>query len=140
MPQGTPTETPSGPYRASAKKPNAESRARKAMMLSGAVLPGAGQIYLGQRVKGILIIVGVFFFLAVFLVKLSQGMTGYMDTLMGTAFPDPGTIANGPQSVNTSVISHEIFQGLFYGVMPMVVLWIYSAWDAHRVGKKQDGD
>lgn len=101
---------------------NPKAVARKAAMLSVFVLPGAGQIYRGQYVKGAVMAVGALTFAGVFLFKLGSGYLRYMRTMMDLSDP----------SATTRPMSGSwLWQSLAFGLAPLVVLYVVSVWDAY---------
>ncbi|MBZ0273751.1 hypothetical protein K8I61_17055 [bacterium] len=98
-------------------------------MLSGLVLPGAGQIYLGHRARGAIIAALTLAFVGFFVVQLARGFGAYFELL--TALADPGA---DPASVQ-SAAGKRMLTGVVFGGVPATALWVYASIDAWRLGK-----
>ncbi len=106
------------------------NRARKAAMLSGALFPGAGQIYNGQKIKGIVIIVLTLFFFGVFIYKIAVGFTAHFENAL--YFSE--LIMEDPQETPAS-FGITLLQGVIFGALPALLLWIGATIDAWRTGR-----
>lgn len=112
-----------GPARAPTQK--GRSGSHKALLLSALVCPGLGQLANGQRAKGIALIVTTVAGTAWLAWRLASVVIGRLPDADALADPlaweqalsaarDPST---GPLAIGTLLLS---------------LLWVYSAWDAHR--------
>jgi TM2 domain-containing membrane protein YozV len=93
----------------------------KAVMLSAFVLPGLGQIYMGERIKGgvFLFFVNIFLFALLFIVMKSMG-----SFLLAAR---NGGVAEAMQLLETIRQNSPELRWLFFG---FTLLWIYSIVDA----------
>ena len=119
-----PPEKKGGIFRTGRKK-------GKAVLLSGLVCPGLGQIYLGKRLKGGLIAAATLSFVGYFLYNMIVVMTSYMRFALEVSDPFNQAVVNPSVSIRGALI-----KGILLGVLPAIVLWIYSAADAYFLEKK----
>ncbi len=102
-------------------------------MLSGLVCPGLGQIYNGQVAKGAAIVVGVLAGLGFLFYGIWRGFSAYF--AMMDVIADPTLVTTPP----TPGLSGWLFRGVLIGGGPAITLWVWSAWDAHRVALRRGG-
>ncbi|MEZ5501002.1 MAG: DUF5683 domain-containing protein [Steroidobacteraceae bacterium] len=110
------------------------SRTVKAVLLSGLVLPGIGQLYLRRIWLGLV------------LVLASLAAAGYVVvTAMDTALAVVDRIEAGEVAMDVGAISSEVEQtsqattrksGI--AIYSLLALWIAGIVDAYRAGRKQD--
>jgi TM2 domain-containing membrane protein YozV len=102
----------------------------KAALLSAFVLPGLGQLYKGNRLKGsvLLILANIFLLLALFLVL--RGIGPIVSAAMLSGADDPYRIADHIQQLRTPFVKWllTIFS----------VIWLYAVIDA-AIGKAKAG-
>lgn len=93
----------------------------KALLLSGLVLPGLGQLYKGDRIKGIIIVllVNIFLLVALFLILRTLGPTIVMANISGN--PDAAGLL---EQLRQKAPMARWLLASFCG------LWLYSAFDA----------
>lgn len=93
----------------------------KALLLSALVLPGLGQLYKGEKVKGIILVllVNIFLLVALFLVLRTLGPTIIMANISGK--PDAAALL---EQLRTKAPVARWLLAAFSG------LWLYSAFDA----------
>jgi TM2 domain-containing membrane protein YozV len=103
----------------------------KAALLSAFVLPGLGQLYKGNRLKGsvLLILANIFLLLALFLVL--RGIGPLISAAMLSGADDPYRIANQIQQLRTPFVKWllTIFSAI----------WLYAVIDAAIGGKGKAG-
>lgn len=102
-------------------------------MLSGLVCPGVGQIYNGQWAKGVATLTGVLAGLGYLFYGIWKGFSAYF--AMMNAITDPTFVTTPP----TPGLSGWLFRGVLIGGGPAITLWVWSAWDAHRVALRRGG-
>lgn len=93
----------------------------KALLLSGLVLPGLGQLYKGNKAKGIILVllVNIFLLVALFLVLRTLGPTIIMANISGK--PDAAALL---EQLRTKAPVARWLLASFFG------LWLYAAVDA----------
>ncbi len=106
-------------------------RAKKAAMLSAAVFPGAGQIYNGQKIKGAAVIVLTIGFVVLFGYKVAVGFSSYFTTAL---LYSEVYIKSAPQA--PTAFGRTLLEGVIFGALPAVALWILATLDAYRTGRK----
>jgi hypothetical protein len=109
------------------------NRAKKAALLSGALFPGAGQIYNGQKIKGIVIIVLTLCFFGIFAYKIATGFNAHFQTLF-----DFSELTSVDPSETSASVGKTLLQGVFFGAIPALLLWIGATIDAWRTGRGID--
>ena len=103
----------------------------KAALLSAFVLPGLGQLYKKDRVKGIVLLVLVNIFLICALFFVLQGMGQLLLGVKLSGAPDAARI------LETLQVRYPTVRWLLTGFL---VLWAYGVADALFAGKKADHD
>jgi hypothetical protein len=107
----------------------------KAVVLSGLVMPGLGQIVLKHYKKGIVLMLAVSAALAVMIgeaVRQALAIVDKLDLSGGTV--DINTISDAAARASTASQSF-IFKLLFYVI---VFFWIVGIVDAYRIGRRKD--
>ena len=102
----------------------------KAALLSAFVLPGLGQLYKGNRLKGsvLLILANIFLLLALFLVL--QGIGPLISAAMLSGADDPYRIVDQVQQLRTPFVKWLL---TFFSA-----IWLYAVVDA-AIGKAKAG-
>jgi TM2 domain-containing membrane protein YozV len=101
----------------------------KAALLSAFVLPGLGQLYKGDRLKGVILIVLVNIFLLAAVFLILQGLGPLIISAKETGVYDPNEILAQLHSRTPAV---ELLLTAFSG------LWLYSWLDAALRKKRSD--
>jgi TM2 domain-containing membrane protein YozV len=105
----------------------------RAALYSGLIIPGLGQLYLGSRKKGFAIalcVIGLVVWLAVRLFALVY------DVLIGEGSPE-AVFFNLNEATVAQIHTLAYKQNLWLLIL-IIALWLYSIFDAYRVGKKWD--
>lgn len=91
-----------------------------ALLLSGLVLPGLGQLYLGRKARGITILLLVNLFLLLTVFVLMKGLAPVIATKM----------VSGALNVNDAMIALQGVSGFSKGLLAgFALLWVYSIAD-----------
>ena len=113
--------------------PKAMNRAKKALLLSGAMFPGAGQFYNGQKIKGAVFIALIIVFLAIFAYKTATGFNIYFQNAL--SFSELYPLDSPPERLSGGKI---LIEAVIFGALPALVVWILSALDAYKTGMAID--
>jgi hypothetical protein len=110
------------------------SKAVKAALLSGFVLPGVGQYYLGHKLRGGLFILAVF--VAIF--ALVKEASKQAQTVIEQIQQQGGYVSN-ERIIELASQSTQQADGLLINIAMFILLgsWIISIVDAYRLGKSQ---
>ncbi len=115
----------------------------KAVLLSGLVYPGLGQLSLKQRRKGAIIIVVVSLSLLYFIIQIvTQVQQSLLESGIQNSVTDPVAVsvavdASIRNSVPTGGDSSGQISGTLLSLVVMVAGWFYSVIDAYLIGKRQ---
>jgi len=111
------------------------TKGTKAILLSGAVFPGAGQIVLRRYKQGIIIMAITVAALA-FLVTLAVRSALHIMQEVTTA----GGLIDAPALVNLAVKASRQDDIYYKGSLLVIVFcWLFSVLDAFRAGEGQEG-
>jgi hypothetical protein len=107
----------------------------KGALLSGLVFPGAGQLALKQKARGIALICIVLASLGVIIAKGTQIALAILQKIeVQGGVLDMQTIA---QASNRAVVASDSYI-MHGGILLILLCWIFSIIDAYRIGKKLD--
>jgi TM2 domain-containing membrane protein YozV len=107
----------------------------KGVLLSGLVFPGAGQIVLKQKSRGITMICIIIAGFVVIIAKGTQIALGVLEKIEnqgGTL--DMQTVSAVAESAVKTADSY-VMHG---GILLIILCWVYGMIDAYRIGKKLD--
>ncbi len=111
------------------------NRSLKGALLSGLVFPGLGQVVLGVKKRGWLLILTAVFCLGAIVVSAMQKALVIIEMLAKEGKPlDIESISEA--AVNASTTSGTGVFNLFFLVL--VLCWLFSIVDAYRIGARQD--
>ncbi len=111
------------------------NRSLKGALLSGLVFPGLGQLVLGVKKRGWLLILAVVFCLGVIVVSATQKALAILEILAEEGKPlNIESISEA--AVNASTTSGSNIFNVFFLVL--VLCWLFSIVDAYRIGARQD--
>jgi len=111
------------------------SNSLKGALLSGVIFPGLGQVILKHYKRGIVLMFTVFASLMVIIFKAVQ----HAFTILGKIELEGGVIdiktitdaATKASSTSDSLIYN-------FGILLILICWIFGTVDAYRIGKKKD--
>jgi hypothetical protein len=111
------------------------SNSLKGALLSGVIFPGLGQVILKHYKRGIVLMFTVFASLMVIIFKVVQ----HAFTILGKIELEGGVIdiktitdaATKASSTSDSLIYN-------FGILLILICWIFGTVDAYRIGKKKD--
>lgn len=104
-------------------------------MLSGLVLPGLGQVVLGVKKRGWLLILTAIFCFGVIVVSATQKAFAILEILAAEGKPlDIQSISEA--AVQASTTSGTAVFNLFF--LALILCWLFSIVDAYRIGARQD--
>ncbi len=103
--------------------------------MSGLILPGLGQVVLGAKKRGWLLILTVISCFGVLVVSAMQKALATIETLAEEGKPlDMQSISE--VATRASTTSGTIIINLF--LLVLVFCWLFSIVDAYRIGARQD--
>jgi TM2 domain-containing membrane protein YozV len=110
------------------------SKAVNAALLSGLLIPGAGQWYLGRKLRGATLMLLVLIGIVIMVVEASKQATAVMEQLQqqGGAVTTERIIEIATQSTlqaNTTLIN--------IASLMLIGSWFFAIIDAYRTGKRQ---
>ncbi len=108
------------------------NKAIKAALLSALVFPGSGHLYLKSRRRGL----AIMFLTALALVSLVVRATRDMLTILQTLQTQGNNIDLDTLSQVAAATSHSAFSNYGFLVSLLVGCWIFSIFDAYRIGKR----
>ncbi|MFV1997984.1 MAG: hypothetical protein ACC641_08215 [Acidiferrobacterales bacterium] len=107
----------------------------KGALLSGLVLPGLGQVVLGAKKRGGLLILAAVVSFSVIVVSATQKALRILEILADEGKPlDIQTI--GEAATRASTTPGTVLFNVFF--LLLVVCWLFSIVDAYRIGARQD--
>lgn len=107
----------------------------KGALLSGLVFPGLGQVVLGAKKRGWLLILTSIFSFGVIVVSAVQKALGIIEKLAAEGKPlDVQSITE--VASNASTTPGSVMFNLFFLIL--VFCWLFSIIDAYRVGTRMD--
>ena len=107
----------------------------KGALLSGAVFPGLGQVFLKHYKRGIVLVFTVFAIMIVIVLKAVQHASAVLEKIeVEGVVIDIQTITDA--ATQASSTSDNLIYNL--GFLLIVVCWIFGIVDAYRIGKKKD--
>ncbi len=111
------------------------TNATKGVLLSALVFPGLGQIALKRYERGVVLILASLAGLVVLVAKATREAKRILETIeSGGGVIDPDAMSRAIAEA-TSWSGNLAFNLLLVAIM---LLWMYSAFDAYRIGKQQD--
>jgi len=111
------------------------NRSLKGALLSGLVFPGLGQVVLGAKKRGGLLILTVVFCLGVIVVSATQKALMILERLAEEGKPlDIQSISEA--ATHASTTPGTVAFNLFFLIM--ILCWLFSIADAYRIGARQD--
>ena len=106
----------------------------KGALLSGAVFPGLGQLFLKHYKRGIVLMFAVFASLMVIAFKAVQNAFIILEKIeLEGGVIDIKTITDAATQASSS--DSTIYN---FGLFLIVMCWIFGIVDAYRIGKKKD--
>jgi hypothetical protein len=110
----------------------------KALLWSGLVFPGLGQIVLKRHKRGVALILAVLVGLALIVITTVQQALSLLDKIDVEGGPvDMQMISNLATQASTNVSNSSMF---ILGASLIILVWIIGAFDAYMIGKKKDGE
>lgn len=110
-------------------------RSLKGALLSGLVFPGLGQVVLGVKKRGWLLILTAVLCLSAIIISATQKALAILESLAEEGKPlDIESISEAAARASTT--SGTAIFNLFFLVL--VLCWLFSIVDAYRIGNRQD--
>lgn len=107
----------------------------KGALLSGLIFPGLGQVLLGVKKRGWLLVLTTFFFLAAIVVTATQKALVILETLGDEGKPlDMESITEAATRASTPS-GTAVFN---FFLLALLLCWLFSIVDAYRIGARQD--
>jgi TM2 domain-containing membrane protein YozV len=111
------------------------NNAIRAVLLSGLVLPGLGQVVLKRYARGIFLMGMTLIFTGVIVVKAVQQALRVLNQIPLDGSPiDMGDIYRAVSQASTASDSRLMYLSLFL----LIFCWIYGVVDGYLLGKKMD--
>jgi hypothetical protein len=105
----------------------------KAALLSGLLLPGAGQIWLKHWARGVILIAATLASLAAVVVKVGQQAFAILERIEAE-----GGAIDLVAIMNTAHISSVSDSSVKYASLAVLAIWIVGIVDAYLLGDKED--
>lgn len=107
----------------------------KGVLLSGLVFPGLGQVLLGVKKRGWLLVLATVFFLGAIVVTATQKALVILETLGSEGKPlDMESISEAATRASTTS-GTAVFN---FFLLALLFCWLFALVDAYRIGARQD--
>jgi len=106
-----------------------KDKRKLALILNALVLPGLGHFYIGQKLKGVFLVIATLFFFATPLVKYTMLVSKMLAFV--ASLNNPNMLANLYQA--SALVWPNVKTILYISIIGLLAVWIYGIWDIWRV-------